>query len=314
MRRHALFAMLLLFGSTARAQALDSDFVFGRDYTFERARATRRVDDAQDSGTIELVAYVYRPSKNDRHEVVLWSHGSTGGLITGPKEPVAVPPPVVRFFVSRGYTLVAPQRRGRGESGGTYVEECSVFTGACTIAAQTALSGRAIAEALRDTDAVLDQVVLGHLVDRRSRIVAAGHSRGGFLSLVLAGRRPGLVGAVVNFSGGWHGITARLDAAQRERRTADHAQWLEQAAKRASMPTFWIYAARDPLYEEGVPQALVAAWQRAGGKADFTYVAEHTLPNAHLTPQAPALWQAPLAEFMRSLDDSDAATTDRSSK
>ncbi|HET7843087.1 MAG TPA: alpha/beta fold hydrolase [Xanthomonadales bacterium] len=300
--RSVFFAAISLLATQVGAQALESDFVFGRDYTFERAKATRRVDDAKDAGTIELVAYVYRPLKHDRHEVVLWSHGSTGGMITGPKEPIATPAPVVRFFVSRGYTLVAPQRRGRGESGGKYVEECSVFTRECTAEQQTALAETAIAEALRDTDAVLDQVVLGHLVDRDARIIAAGHSRGGFLSLMLAGERPRLVAAVVNFSGGWHGVTARLDAAERERRMADHAQRLAQAAKRATIPTLWIYAARDPLYQDGVPQAMVATWRDAGGKAELVYVTDHTLPNAHLTPQAPALWQGRLAEFMAALD------------
>lgn len=64
----------------ALGQAINPEFVFGRDYTFERMVATRNVHDAEDKGTIRLVTYVYRPLKNDRHEVVLFSHGSTGGL------------------------------------------------------------------------------------------------------------------------------------------------------------------------------------------------------------------------------------------
>jgi predicted acyl esterase len=89
--------------------------------------ATRVVNDAEDKGTIRLVAYVYRPVNNDRKKVVLFSHGSTGGLAHSPKEALdAPPPPVVNYFVSRGYTLVAPMLGGRNESSGTYVEECSV--------------------------------------------------------------------------------------------------------------------------------------------------------------------------------------------
>jgi alpha-beta hydrolase superfamily lysophospholipase len=109
----------------AAGQALNPEFVHGRDYTFERMTANRKVNDTKDKGTIRLVTYVYRPLKNDRHEVVLFSHGSTAGLARSPKEALDAPPaPVIRFFVSRGYTLVAPMRRGRGESSGTYVEEC----------------------------------------------------------------------------------------------------------------------------------------------------------------------------------------------
>ena len=139
----------ILFVATAAAhvsgQALNPEFVHGREYTFERMEAKRKVRDAEDTGKIRLVTYVYRPLKNDRREVVLFSHGSTGGLSRSPKEPLEAPPAaVIRFFVSRGYTLVAPSRRGRGESTGTYVEECSVYIGQCTVADQLQLGERAI--------------------------------------------------------------------------------------------------------------------------------------------------------------------------
>jgi hypothetical protein len=73
--------------ASASAQALTPDFVHGVDYRFERREATRRVHDAQDRGRIQLVTFVYRPLKNDRKEVALFSHGSTGGEIRSPKEP-----------------------------------------------------------------------------------------------------------------------------------------------------------------------------------------------------------------------------------
>lgn len=300
--RYLLIAFSVLSASSASAQALDSDFVFGRDYTFERKVAVRSVADAQDSGSITLTSYVYRPLKNDRRQVVLFSHGSTGGLITAPKEPAVPPQPLVRFFVSRGFTVVAPQRRGRGESSGSYVEECSVFLGQCTAADQVPLSARAIAEALRDTDAVLDQIVIGQLVPRDARIIAAGHSRGGFLSLMLAGHRPDLVAAVINYSGGWHGVTDRLTESERRNRMTDHTGRLQQAAQRSSSPTFWVYASRDPLYQDSVPAALVRAWRQAGGNAEFLYVTEHALPNAHLTPQAPAIWSREIDAFLKTIE------------
>ncbi len=40
--------------TTGSAQALDSEFVNGRDYTFERMEATGKVHDDKDSGTIRL--------------------------------------------------------------------------------------------------------------------------------------------------------------------------------------------------------------------------------------------------------------------
>ena len=143
--RVIIAAVLLVVVGVAGAsgQALNPEFVHGRDYTFERMEARRAVRDAEGTGTIRLVTYVYRPLKNDRREVVLFSHGSTRGMIRPPKEPGAWPPPsVMRFFVSRGHTLVAPMRRGRGESGGASVEECAFYLGRCTPARKVALTER----------------------------------------------------------------------------------------------------------------------------------------------------------------------------
>ena len=290
----AVLVLAWISAAPAAAQAIDSGFVFGRDYTFERLEATRTVDDAQDKGTIRLVTYVYRPVKNDRHEVAVFSHGSTGGLSRSPKEPGggnAIPPSVVQYLVTRGYTLVAPMRRGRGESTGTYVEECSVFTGECTVGDQVKLGERGIREALLDTNAVIDQIVLGRLAPRDAKVLLVGHSRGGFLSLILAGERPGLAKAVINFSGGWYGVTERLTAAENQQRMDDHKARLTRAAERAGVPTLWFYAARDPFYKDGVPQELRRYWQEAGGRSEFVFIAEHSLPNAHLALSDPKLWE-----------------------
>jgi pimeloyl-ACP methyl ester carboxylesterase len=234
--------LFVIAGATcASGQVVDAEFVYGRDYTFERMVAIRKVNDAEDQGTIRLMTYVYRPLKNDRHEVVLFSHGSTGGLARSPKEPGAgnAPPPiVVQFFVSRGYTVVAPMRRGRGESTGTYVEECSVYIGQCTVADQVPLGERAIREALLDTDAVIDQLVRGRLVPRESKILLVGHSRGGFLSLILAGERPTLIKGVINFAGGWYRV--RLTSAEHQQMMDDQKERLARAAKRASAHTIFL--------------------------------------------------------------------------
>jgi dienelactone hydrolase len=302
MRTSALFIVLLLATAAAvSAQAIEREFVWGRDYTFERMEATRVVDDKEDKGTIRLVAYVYRPVKNDRHEVVLFSHGSTGGLVRSPKEAMDAPPPaVISFFVSRGYTLVAPMRRGRNESSGTYIEECSVYMGKCTAAEQTGLGDRALREALLDTNAAIDQIV-HRLTPRDSRIIAVGISRGGFLSLMLAGERPKLVKAVVNFVGGWQSVTERLSPSDTQQRMDDHKVRLQRAAKIAKSSSIWFYAARDPFYKEGVPQELHRYWTDAGGKGDFVYISDHSLASGHMLASNAALWGKQVDGFLKTL-------------
>ncbi len=302
MRAPLTAALLITFAlaSTAAAQALDPQFVYGRDYTFERMEATRIVHDAEDDGPIRLVSYVYRPLRNDRHEVILFSHGSTGGIIRSPKEQGDAPPPaVMHYFVGRGYTVVAPMRRGRGESSGTYVEECAFYLGKCTLAQQTALTERSLHEAMLDTNAVIDQVILGRLVPRDAKILLGGISRGGFLSLFMAGERPSLVKGVVNFAGGWLSVNDKYSVADYKSRLDAQTSRLSKAAKQTAAPTIWIYADRDPFYNEAGRQALLRSWREGGGQADYTFVARHSLsPNGHAVATNAALWKNALDAFM----------------
>jgi pimeloyl-ACP methyl ester carboxylesterase len=300
-----VFLLLTVAASTGYAQPANPDFVHERDYVFERMEATRPVNDEQDTGTLRLVTYVYRPVKNDRREVVVFSIGSTGGMIRSPKEPGEGPAPaVIRFFVTRGYTLVVPQRRGRGESSGTYIEECAIYAGKCTPAQQLALTDRGLREALLDTNAVIDQVVLGRLVPATSRILLAGQSRGGFLSLMLAGERPSLVKAVINFAGGWQSMQPALSEADYKERLDLHTPRLAKAARQFTGPSIWIYAARDPFYRQDAPLVLVDAWKAAGGQADYVFIGEHSLPNPHLAMADATLWSRQVDAFLERIASS----------
>lgn len=292
-------AVLLGFGAPALAQA-PADWVYKRDYTFERLEAAREVHDSSDNGTIRLATYVWRPVKNDRREVVLFSHGSTNGMTMAPNEPEGMGRAYIQFFVERGYTFVFPMRRGRGASTGTYVEECSTAAKECTIEEFMALTDRGLTEALRDDEAVIDQLILGRLAAPGSKILLVGQSRGGYLSLVLAGQRPELVKGVVNFSGAWVSMPDRAES-QLQERLSNQAPRLTAAAKRASMPTLWIYADRDPFYGEAGRQGLLKAWRDGGGKAEYLFIGQHSLANGHLALQNPPLWSQQIDAFLATL-------------
>ena len=304
MRLFIAVILSVIAGATrVSGQALNPEFIHGRDYIFDRMVATRALYDAEDKGTIRLVAYVYRPIKNDRNEVVLFSHGSTGGMIRSPKEPSDWPPPsIVRFFVSRGYTLVAPMRRGRGESSGTYVEECAFYLDQCTLAQQVAMTDRSLREALLDTNAVIDQLILGRLIPRQSKIVVGGISRGGFLSLMLAGQRPEVVKGVINFVGGWHSVSDKYSSSDNQLRLDAQTVRLTQAAKRTSAPSIWIYAARDPFYNEATTREFFRSWREAGGQAEYIYVSDHSLPSGHAVASDPTLWGRQVDDFLKRVD------------
>ena len=193
-------------------------------------------------------------------------------------------------------------RRGRGESTGTYVEECSVYIGQCTVADQVTLGDRGIHEALLDTDAVINQLVLGRLVPRQSKMIAAGISRGGFLSLILAGERPKLVKGVINFVGGWYGVTDRLTAVENQQRMDDQKARLTRAAKRTRAPSLWFYGARDPFYKDGVTRELHRYWQDAGGQAEYVFIDDPRLQSGHVIANNAALWERQAGELLKTID------------
>jgi pimeloyl-ACP methyl ester carboxylesterase len=293
---------LLTVGLTANAQIFPPTFAHGVDYRFQRIQATRKTSDTADQGVITLVSYVYTPLKLDRHEVVLFSHGSTSGGTVAPSESVAPPRSIVQFFVSRGYTLVAPMRRGRGESGGAYREECGVWSGTCTLADETALFASGLDEGALDDAAVIEQVVLGKLVPGNSKILFAGNSRGGFLSLVMAARRPEVTKGVINFVGGWFSVRDDYPPELNRMRLKLQTDRLASLAGATFAPTLWIYAARDPYYDEAVTRQFFESFTGAGGKGDYFYVQSHALPMGHSVGTDSALWQQRVDAFLNGLD------------
>jgi len=288
--------LAVAFAATAKT----ASFRFGVDFTFERMYATRSVADDAYVGEITLVAFVYRPVRNDRHEVVLLSHGSLGGWNLQPKESVHPNPTLLQFFIEHGYTVVAPFRRGVGDSGGKFVEECPYTAGRCTLDEYRQSAEAGIKGAIADTDAVLDQVVFGRLVPTGSKVVLAGTSRGGFLSVLMAAERPDQVAAVIVFVGGWLSITTKWSTAENTERMNVQHRLLEAAGCRAAAPTLWIYGAGDPYYSEATSRAFFAAFLEGGGAGEYVFIANHHQKDGHSIAGELTQWQLPVEQYLQS--------------
>ena len=76
---------------------------------------------------------------------------------------------------------------------------------------------------------------------------------------------------------------------------------LGRAAKLAKAPSIWIYADRDPFFNEAGRQGILKAWRDAGGKAEYILVTEHALPNPHAIPSNATHWDSQLDTFLKSL-------------
>lgn len=236
--------------------------------------------------TLEVV--IFEPLAAPPHPLVVFHHGSTGNgdnpaafLVTAVNEPVA------RFFATRGWAVAFPQRRGRGASGGLYDEGFEPDRSRYSCRQELALPG--VDRALQDADAALEHLRRRPWVDA-SRILLAGHSRGGILAVAQAGRRPDAVRGAVNFVGGWLGEGC-VDAV-----AVNRATFVTGAA--SPHPTLWLYAAGDSFYSLAHSRANFSAFSGAGGRGEFREFARATGLEGHFLPDDPPLWGADVDRYL----------------
>ena len=238
------------------------------------------------SGAIRLEARVYRPKGGGPAPLAVISHGSDNGRGQLNSYGFAGE---ARWLLDHGFAVVVPMRRGRGQSEGVTGESNYRYgrTG------QIADIGPGIDEAIEDLDTV---IALGRAQSfvAAGRVLLAGQSRGGFLSVVYAGRKPDDIKGVVNFVGGWMGGSAANDRLN----TPFFA-----AAGRGSgskVPQLWLYAERDSFYGEAHIRANHQAFTEAGGQAHLEFY--KGLPmDGHLLRLFPVRWREAGDVFMKGL-------------
>jgi dienelactone hydrolase len=141
---------------------------------------------------LHLEATLYRPSGPGPFPLVVLSHGTA----RDPRQRVGRR---LRYdvqswkFVSMGFAVVIPMRRGYGHSEGVYAEG----DGPCA----NSHFYEAGLESAKDLRATVEYVSALPDIDR-GRLVLAGHSSGGLASLMLASQGVPGVRGVINFGGG----------------------------------------------------------------------------------------------------------------
>ena len=86
------------------------------------AQAREQVVRIPAAGGVSMIANVMRPPGEDKKPLVVINHGSPAD---GSQRAKMTPPRfngLSSWFVSRGYVVVLPLRRGYGETGGTWAE------------------------------------------------------------------------------------------------------------------------------------------------------------------------------------------------
>jgi len=238
----------------------------------------------QPARMLRLHAFVYKPLGAGPHPVVIFSHGSAAG---NPKANIRASVQA-EYFAQRGFIVVVPMRRGRGASTGVSLESeeknCDVRSWEPGLRA-----------AFEDLSAVFGYVDTLAGADA-SRVVLAGASRGGFLSVAYAasGERRATVVGVINFVGGW--VAQAEDDCPTD---FNHASFTDFGA-RTKVPMLWLYGENDPFYSGESIRSYAEAFKSGGGDIRFDLV-KGVPGNGHALPGHPSLWGAAVDSYLASL-------------
>jgi dienelactone hydrolase len=236
---------------------------------------------------IKLEAGIVKPEGNGPFPAVIISHGSTGKGRLAPTRTLRSEF-VGSEFLRHGFVVVAPMRRGRGESGGRYDEPYECDHGA---------AARGLQNAIEDTDHVMAYVRNLPYVDG-SRIVLAGHSRGGILSVAYASQRPGVARGVVNFVGGWTSDGCSERAGRFNEMVFRDAGAASAAAR---VPMLFLYAENDSYYSPESIRNFGALFENGGGTV-FLRLYRAVGRDGHGLFAHPSIWKDDLGFFLQKLE------------
>jgi dienelactone hydrolase len=228
--------------------------------------------------TFELQTTLYPQATAGKHPVIIWNHGSTGpGII--PANLVLRGENAATFFHSIGYLVVVPMRKGRGLSDGPYLEEDN------SLASSVQLDS-----AIEDVQAAINYARSRDDVDPK-KIIVAGVSRGGLLSVACAGRHPDDVAGVINFSGGWFGEMVPTDF---------NFEAFAQAGHDAKVPMLWLYADHDSFYSLKFDEKEFSKFRDAGGRGEMVEVRD--LPGeGHMLCEWVDRWEDKVTNYLNGL-------------
>jgi dienelactone hydrolase len=212
------------------------------------------------SGTYYLMqARVCRPAGEAPGRVVVIAHGSPPSADARPgMKPVSCDSEAARWFLDRGFVVIAALRRGYGATGGYWAEGF----GKCPEVDYA----RAGLESARDIAATVDYAAALPFA-RPQGIVLVGQSAGGWGAIAYNATPHPRVTAIVNMAGGRGGH--QNDVPNSNCRPDLLAAGAGQLARGATTPMLWVYAENDSFFAPAIAVALYTAYSQNGGRAEF---------------------------------------------
>lgn len=239
-------------------------------------------------GSALMAATVFRPPGEAKAPLVVMNHGSPAESAQRPAMQRPQFTAISSFFVSRGYVVVLPLRRGYGATGGRWAEDYGPcgnpdYAGA---GLQTAADIKATVDYMRAQSFVLPD-----------RTIVAGQSAGGWGTLALSSLNPPGVPAMIDFAGGRGGHQPVVGNCTPEALVKASAKY----GATARVPLLWINSANDTFFEPKLVQRMVDAYNGAGGQATHRPVAAFGKDGHNLvgSDSGAPIWTPLVAEFLK---------------
>jgi dienelactone hydrolase len=244
----ALLAGLLIVG-IAHAE-LDPAF-FGPRLLAEDVRIPA-------AGGYEIAATILRPEGHGPFGAVVLNHGVAGSDEERARESSEIFLATAAVFARRGYVVVMPLRRGFGATGGEMAEDAGPCRNPDYMHAEQNAS---------------DDVMAAYEYTRKlpyvdgSRMILAGQSGGGIVSIFTASRHPQGLVAVLSFAGGRGGnpdlrpgVPCAVEAV---------ARVFDVLGKEVKVPVLFNYAANDQYFNEDTSRFWFSRFTQNGGNGEY---------------------------------------------
>jgi len=233
-----------------------------------------------------LYARICRPAGEAPARVALIAHGTPAAAERLGMQPVACNGAAARWFLDRGFVVIASMRRGHGATGG--------YCADCISRCDAADYFRFGLESARDIAATVEYAATLPFA-RPAGMVLVGQSAGGWASIAYNAMPHPRVTAFVNMAGGKGGHQ------QGQSNSICQPNLLIEAAGRlartATTPMLWVYAENDSYFAPSIAAAMYAAYAQNGGKAEFEQLGPYSNDGHRLFfgPGGSAIW-GPLVE------------------
>jgi dienelactone hydrolase len=242
-----------------------------------------------------LETTIFRPLGPGPFPLVVMNHGAIGRRDPAPRwRPVDH----ARWFVSRGFVVAVPMRRGNAGSDGNWAEGY----GPC----ETADFTNANLESASDIRAAVKFMARRPYVDAH-RVVLHGMSAGGLAVLALASTTPewdgvSIVG-VLNFAGGRGSLSSDGGETRHNCAPETLVATVGRFGETISIPTLWLYAENDKFFPPSLAHRMFDAFSAHGARGAFVELPAFAREGHSIAWESAAipLWQGQVARFLETI-------------